>query len=202
MTCWAGPLDEGEAVLKPLREVAPVAAEHVGPMPYPALNSAFDALVPPGMQHYWKANFVTELTDEAIAAHLEHGPKVPVVNSTMHLYSINGACHRVAPGETAFAYRDATFAPVIAGMWPDPSQNEANIAWVRDYYDATAPLSEEGGYINFMAGDDQGANPRQLQGQLRPARRGQAAVRPGQPLPPQPEHQAVDVLGSDPRQGI
>ena len=41
-------------------------------------------------------------------------------------------------------------------MWPDPAQNEANIAWVRDYYDATAPLSEDGGYINFMAGDDQG----------------------------------------------
>jgi len=61
-------------------------------MPYPALNSAFDALVPPGLQHYWKANFVTELTDEAIAAHLEHGPKLPVVNSTVHIYPINGAC--------------------------------------------------------------------------------------------------------------
>ena len=60
-------------------------------MPYPALNSAFDALVPPGLQHYWKANFVTELTDDAIAAHLEHGPRVPVVNSTVHIYPINGA---------------------------------------------------------------------------------------------------------------
>ena len=109
-------------------------------MPYPALNSAFDALVPPGLQHYWKANFVKELTDDAIAAHLEHGPKVPTVNSTVHIYPINGACHRVAPDETAFAYRDATFATVIAGMWPDPAENEANTAWVRDFYDATAPL--------------------------------------------------------------
>ena len=97
VTCWAGPIDEGEAALKPLREVAPVVAEHVGPMPYPALNSAFDALVPPGLQHYWKANFVTELTDDAIAAHVEHGPRVPAVNSTVHIYPINGACHRVAP---------------------------------------------------------------------------------------------------------
>ena len=124
-------------------------------MPYPALNSAFDGLVPPGLQHYWKANFVTELTDDAIAAHLEHGPKVPVVNSTMHIYPINGACHRVEPDATAFAYRDATFATVIAGMWPDPADNEANTAWVKDYYAATAPHSEEGGYVNFMAEDDQ-----------------------------------------------
>jgi FAD/FMN-containing dehydrogenase len=155
IACWAGPIEEGEAALKPFHEVAPVVAEHVGPMPYPALNSAFDALVPPGLQHYWKANFVKELTDEAIDAHLEHGPKLPAVNSTVHIYPINGACHRVAPDATAFAYRDATFATVIAGMWPDPADNDDNIAWVRDFYEATAPHSEEGGYINFMAGDDQ-----------------------------------------------
>ncbi|MEX0755644.1 MAG: FAD-binding oxidoreductase [Actinomycetota bacterium] len=155
VACWAGPIDEGETVLKPLRDVAPTVAEHVGPMPYPALNSAFDALLPPGLQHYWKASFVEELSDELIAAHIEHGPKVPAVSSTMHIYPINGACHRVAPDATAFAHREANFATVIAGMWPDPADNEANTRWVRDYFDATAPLSEEGGYINFMADDDQ-----------------------------------------------
>jgi len=156
VACWAGPLEEGERALQPFHDVAPVVAEFVGPMPYPALNGAFDALLPPGLQHYWKASFVKELTDEAIAAHRVHGPEVPAVNSTMHIYPINGAAHRVAPDATAFAYRDANFATVIAGVWPDPSRNEANIAWVRDYYDATAPHSEEGGYINFMAEDDQG----------------------------------------------
>ncbi len=155
VACWAGPLDRGERALKPLRDVAPVVAEHVGPMPYPMLNSAFDALVPPGLQHYWKANFVTELTDAAIETHLKHGPKVPVVNSTVHIYPINGACHRVASDATAFAYRGANFAPVVAGMWPNPADNKANIQWVRDYYQAIAPHSEEGGYINFMAEDDQ-----------------------------------------------
>jgi hypothetical protein len=156
VACWAGPIDEGAQALKPFHDVAPVVAEFVGPMPYPALNSAFDALVPPGLQHYWKANFVKELTDASIAAHLEHGPKLPAVNSTIHIYPINGAVHRVGPDQTAFAYRDANFATVIAGMWPDPTQNKANIQWVRDYYDATAPHSESGGYINFMAEDDQG----------------------------------------------
>ena len=155
VACWAGQLEQGEKALKPFHDVAPVVAEHVGVMPYPALNGAFDGLVPPGLQHYWKANFVTELTDEAIAAHVEHGPKVPAVNSTVHIYPINGAPHRVASDATAFAYRDANFATVIAGMWPDAADNEANIEWVRDYYAATAPHSEEGGYINFMAGDDQ-----------------------------------------------
>jgi len=155
VACWAGPVEEGEKALKPFHDVAPVFAEHVGPMPYPALNSAFDGLYPPDLQHYWKANFVKELTDDAIAAHVEHGSKVPAMTSTMHIYPINGAVHNVASDETAFAYRDANFATVIAGMWPDPAQNKANIQWVRDYYDATAPLSEEGGYINFMAEDDQ-----------------------------------------------
>jgi FAD/FMN-containing dehydrogenase len=156
VACWAGPLEEGERALKPFHDIAPVVAEFVGPMPYPALNSAFDGLVPPGLQHYWKANFVEELTDEAIAAHAVHGPDVPAVNSTVHIYPINGAAHRVAPDATAFAYRNANFATVIAGMWPEPSENDANIAWVRRYYDATAPHSEEGGYINFMSEDDQG----------------------------------------------
>ena len=141
----------------------------------------------------------SELTDEAIAAHLEHGPKVPVVNSTVHIYPINGACHRVAADATAFAYRDANFATVIAGMWPDPAENEANTQWVRDYYEATAPLSEEGGYINFMAGDDQDRIRANYRGELRPPGRGQAEVRPGQPLPREPEHQALGSTASRPR---
>jgi len=155
VTCWSGPVEEGERAIAPLLEVAPVAAEHVGPMPYPALNGAFDALLPPGLQHYWKADFVRELTDDAIAAHVEHGPRVPCMESTMHMYPIDGACHRVASDETAFAYRDARFACVIAGMWPDPGDNERNTAWVRDYWEAIHPHSERGGYVNFMAGDDQ-----------------------------------------------
>jgi FAD/FMN-containing dehydrogenase len=154
--CWSGSMDRGEREIARLRNLAPVVAEMVGPMPYPALNSAFDALYPPGLQHYWKANFIKELTDEAIQTHIEHASKLPAVTSTVHFYPIDGACHQVPPGANAFAYRDATFANVIAGMWPDPAENEANIAWVRDYYDAVAPLSEPGGYVNFMAEDDQG----------------------------------------------
>jgi FAD/FMN-containing dehydrogenase len=155
VACWTGPLEKGEQALQPIRSAGPVAAELVTTMPFPALNSAFDALLPPGLQHYWKAAFATEITDGAIQAHLQHGPKVPVVNSTMHIYPINGACSRVPGKATAFAFRDARFATVIAGMWPQAQDNAKNIKWVKDYYRAIEPHSSRGGYVNFMADDDQ-----------------------------------------------
>ena len=86
---------------------------------------------------------------------MEHGAKVPSIQSAVHLYPINGAVQRVRSDETAFAYRDVDFSPVIAGMWENPADNEKNIAWVRDYYKALQPFSAEGGYVNFMDGDDQ-----------------------------------------------
>jgi len=95
------------------------------------------------------------LTDAAIEAHLAHGPNVPGVSATMHLYPINGAASRVGSEETAFAYRGATFAPVIVAAWQDPADDQARIQWVRDYYDAIAPHSESGGYLGFTAEDDQ-----------------------------------------------
>lgn len=154
VSCFNGPAEQGADLLAAFRDIAQPVAEHVDVMPYPALNSAFDALIPPGLQHYWKANFVRELTDEAIAAHVEHGPRVPSLQSTMHLYPIDGAVHDVAPNETAFPNRSANFAPVIAGMWEDPADNDANIRWVRDYHAATAPHAETAGYVNFMSEDD------------------------------------------------
>jgi FAD/FMN-containing dehydrogenase len=156
VACWAGPAGEGEQAMEPFRDLAERVGELVTPMPYPAINSLFDELLPPGLQQYWKGSFAKELTDGAIEAHVEHGAQVPTMNCAMHIYPVNGACHRVAADATAYAYRDATFATVIAGAWPDRADNEKNIKWVRDYYKALEPHSEAGGYINFMDGDDQG----------------------------------------------
>ena len=153
--CWNGPHEEAERVLQPLRDAAEVKAESVGVMPFPALQSAFDGLVPKGMQHYWKADFIKELTDEAITAHIEHGKKTPHISSSMHLHPINGAAQRVGADETAFGHRDKSFAPVIVGIWDDPADNEANTQWVKDYYAAIHPHSgSDGGYVNFMSSDD------------------------------------------------
>jgi FAD/FMN-containing dehydrogenase len=154
IACWTGPAADGPKALAPLRDWGPVIGAHVGPMPYPVLNSLFDDLVPAGLQQYWKASFVRELADDAIAAHLEHGARVPCIESGTFLFPIDGACHEVAGDATAFAYRDATFSVVIAGAWPDPRDNERNVAWVRRYHEALRPFSAEGGYVNFMSADD------------------------------------------------
>jgi len=154
VACWSGSPEEGERRFKAFHEVAEVKAEMVGQVPYPAINAAFDGLFPKGIRQYWKGNFVKDLTDEAIAEHVRHGPKAPTVSSTMHLYPINGACHQVAPDATAFGHRDANFSMVVVSAWNDASDDEANIEWVRNYSDAIAPHSEVGGYINFMDDDD------------------------------------------------
>jgi FAD/FMN-containing dehydrogenase len=151
---WSGPVEDGERAMEPFREIAPVVAQMAGPMPYPALNSAFDAIFPKGIRSYWKGSFATELPDAAIEQHVIHGGKVPEVSATMHLYPINGACHEVDADQTAFAYRDATFAQVIVAAWHDPLVDQERIGWVRDYYAATAPYCQAGGYVNFMADDD------------------------------------------------
>jgi FAD/FMN-containing dehydrogenase len=153
---WAGPLDKAEKVLKPFRDVAPIVADGSGALPYPALNGAFDALYPKGLRAYWKGAFVKDLPDAAIAAHVDHGSQVPELTCTMHLYPINGACHRVGANDTAFAYRDATYGMVFLAGWTDPAKDAERIGWLRDYYEALSPYSEPGGYINFMQDDDYG----------------------------------------------
>ncbi len=153
---WSGAPQEAEDAFEPFRRAAPIAAEHVGPMPYPALQSAFDALIPPGLRHYWKSDFAGELSDEAIRTHIEHGSRVPNVTSTMHIYPLGAAVAEVAPDAMAYAHRSAKWAVNVAGMWPDAEDDERMVAWVRDYYDAVHPYSGfEGGYTNFMAADDQ-----------------------------------------------
>jgi FAD/FMN-containing dehydrogenase len=156
VACWSGDPADGERQFKAFHDVAEVKAEMVGPVPYPAVNAAFDGLFPTGIRQYWKGNFVKELTDEAIAAHVQHGPNAPTVSSTMHLYPINGACQDVADDATAFGHRDANFSMVVLAASDDPADDEAHTKWVRDYSDAIAPHSEPGGYINFMDDDDGG----------------------------------------------
>jgi len=151
---WAGPPEQAQKVLQPFLDVAPVVANGTGPLPYPALNAAFDGLYPKGIRAYWKGAFVQELPEQAIAAHVEHGSRVPEMSATMHLYPINGACHRVGPTDTAFAYRDAKYGMVFLASWTDPAKDAERIQWVRDYYQALTPYSEPGGYINFMQDDD------------------------------------------------
>lgn len=152
--CYTGPENQADAVTQPARDVADPLFEHIGPMPYPALQSLFDGLYPPGLQWYWKGDFVRQLSDEAIAEHVKYA-EVPTMHSTMHLYPIDGAVHRVGEHDTAFSYRDVTWSSVIAGVDPDPANNERITQWARDYWEALHPYSAGGAYINFMMEEGQ-----------------------------------------------
>ena len=119
-------------------------------MPYPVLQSAFDGLYPAGLQWFWRADFVNELSDEAIERHIEYGLQSPSVHSTMHLYPIDGAVHRVGPNDTPFSHRQSNWAEIIAGVDPDPRNAERIKQWVVDYWEALHPYSAGGAYVNFL----------------------------------------------------
>ena len=151
---YTGPLDKSEETFKPIRAFRKPALDFVGPLPQPALQTMFDPIYPPGLQWYWRADFVKELSEEAIGKHFEWGQKLPTMHSTMHLYPINGAAGRVAKDATAWTNRDALFAQVMVGVDPDPANNEKTISWAKNYYDALHPYSTGGAYVNFMMDDE------------------------------------------------
>jgi FAD/FMN-containing dehydrogenase len=148
--CYTGPPERADEVLGPVRGFGAPLLDAVMPMPFPVLQSIFDPLYPAGLQWYWRADFFNEISDDAIAIHQEFGEALPTPHSTMHLYPIDGAVHRVSPEATAFAYRDAGWAGVIVGVDPDPA-NAAKIKdWAVRYWDALHPTSAGGAYVNFM----------------------------------------------------
>ena len=155
--CYTGPMDQAAERFSAIRAVGTPAIDHAGPIPWPVLQSAFDALYPAGLQWYWKADFVSDLSDQAIALHVKYAEQLPTLLSTMHLYPINGAVQRVGKNDTAFSFRDANFAEVIVGVDPDPANNTRMIEWARDYWLALHPYSAGGAYLNMIMdeGDDQ-----------------------------------------------
>jgi FAD/FMN-containing dehydrogenase len=148
--CYTGPINKAEKVFKPIRNFRVPALDMVGPIPHPALQSLFDPLYPPGLQWYWKADFVRTLPDEAIALHVKHATKLPTMQSTVHMYPINGAASRVKNGATPWSYRDATWAAVMVGVDPDPANNGKISSWTKEYWSELHPYSAGGAYINFM----------------------------------------------------
>ena len=148
--CCPVPMEEANKLLEPVRQFRKPLLDGVGPVPMPALNSLFDGLFPPGLQWYWKADFVKELSDAAIAEHVKWGSQMPTMHSTMHLYPINGAAHRVGNSDTAWSYRDAVWSQVIVGVDPDPANRGKITDWARGYYDAVHPYGAGGAYVNFM----------------------------------------------------
>jgi hypothetical protein len=165
ISCYNGPAGDAEKALAPMRKALPAPIlDWMGPMPFPAIQSMFDGLLPKGLQWYWKGAYVKELSDRAIDTHLEQAAESPSELSLMHLYPIDGAVHRVGAGETAWSCRDATWSMVIAGIDPNPAKASQLKHWGRNYWEAVNPYTTGGGYVNFMMGDEGDARIRATYG--------------------------------------
>ncbi|AZQ32805.1 FAD-binding oxidoreductase [Streptomyces cyaneochromogenes] len=155
IACWTGPEDEDDRVRERVAALGPVLGRHLERMPYPVINTLFDDLVPAGLYHYWKGTFTHGMSDGAIDAFVEHGGTTPSIQSVTVVYPLDGACRRVGPEETAFSYRDADYSIALSGTFTTRAECEDQKGWVRGFNQALEPHSMEGGYVNFIDGDDQ-----------------------------------------------
>jgi len=154
--CYSGPSEDAAAAIAPLLEATPEPLLHgVQEMPLPALQGAFDPVYPAGDQWYWRADFVREIPDAAVDLHAKFGAEMPTWQSTMHLYPMDGAVHDVDASDTAWAYRDANWGSVFAGVDNDPANAEKIKRWTVDYFEALHPYSAGGAYVNMMMDEGQ-----------------------------------------------
>ena len=139
--CYAG--EDDSPALQAARSWGKPLLDGIAPVPMPAWNSAFDGVYPAGDQWYWRGEFVREIPDASIEQHVAFGAELPTWKSTMHLYPIDGAGSRVASGDTAWAYRDAVWAQVIAGVDPDAANADAIRDWAVSYSEAVSRTRSE-----------------------------------------------------------
>lgn len=152
--CYAGPLAEGEAEVKPLRDHGSPILELVGPQPYVDLQRAFDAGMPSGLRWYSKAHYLDGLSDEVIDGTLRRTEAMPGTASMVYFEREAGAIGRVAPDATAFPHRGAAYGLHIFPGWTDASEDAAHIEWARDLHADLAPFATGGAYQNLLNGDE------------------------------------------------
>jgi FAD/FMN-containing dehydrogenase len=156
VSCYVGSEEDAAKALAPLLDALPEPLlPGTGPMPHPALQSAFDGVYPPGDQWYWRADFVEEIPDEAVEIHARFGAEMPTWKSGMHMYPIDGAAHDMDPSDTAWNYRDARWGSVMVGVDPDPANADVIRQWSVDYFEALHPYSAGGAYVNMMMDEGQ-----------------------------------------------
>nr|WP_235728482.1 FAD-binding oxidoreductase [Halosimplex carlsbadense] len=159
-TFYAGDMEEGEAVLQPIRDVGAPIADAVGPHPYTGWQQAFDGLAPAGNRHYWKSHNFDELTDGMIETFIEYGKTIPTPETEIAIPHLGGAMNEKPVGATAYPHRDFEFTMVLHTQWMDSEQDEECITWTREMHEAMAPHATGGVYANFVpeeVGDQQAA---------------------------------------------
>jgi FAD/FMN-containing dehydrogenase len=147
--CYIGPLDEGEKVVRQLREYGAPVEDRIAPMSYLQIQSAGDSIFPRGRRYYWKAQFLREISDQAIDILLATYATAPN-ESLLVLQQVGGAIARVPIAETPYANRDALYDCFPISIWDNPAEDEAHIRWARDLWDAMRPFSTGGVYANNL----------------------------------------------------
>ena len=156
---YVGPIEEGEHVLRPIREFGSPLADRVRPMAYIELQTMLDASNAPGFRNYFKSNFLKGLSDDAIDTMVSHCRTLPSSMSRMVIEHLGGAAGRVGKDETAFDHRDAHYNLVVIGTWSDPAESDRNIGWARELWEAMQPFSTDGVYVNYLGQEgDEGAD--------------------------------------------
>jgi FAD/FMN-containing dehydrogenase len=147
---YSGSVEDGEAVIQPLRELGEPLIDMSGPWPWLALQSGFDAVFPKGQLRYWKSRALAELTEAAIDDIVDFGSRRPAPISDVVIWHHGGAMSRAPEDATAYAGRDAQFLVTAEASWTDPTQTEEAIAWARALWAAMGRHSDSGGvYLNF-----------------------------------------------------
>lgn len=153
-----GPMAEGEAIAKPIKAFGTPVMDHMGPIPYCMQNSLLDAAFPKGALNYWKAQFLKELTDDAIRTLVECAGAAPSPMCQIVLEHFHGKASRVGVSETACAMRLSGFNVVIASQWMNPADTARGTQWCRDTFKALQPYFGTARYVNYLA-DDETDNP-------------------------------------------
>ena len=143
---------EGKSLLRPLRRFGTPVLDDIG-RPYVEMQRIVEPMFPPGRLNYWKANFVDDLSNELIHILVAAYRRVPSRYSNIALEPMGGAIARVRDSGTAFHHCTSAYSLLLLGGWLEASQSEANIAWARDLWDATRPLSSSAVYINYLGAE-------------------------------------------------
>lgn len=156
---YAGDVDEGMQALQPLREFGTPFADISQPMPYTAVQSAFDGFFPrEHFQSYWKSTFLKELSDDAIDVIAEKANQRPSPLSMMVTFLWGGAINKVGSEDTAFTERSAPWMASVDGNWTDPAANEGNVGWVRDTWSEISKFGTGSVYLNFTGISGEGTD--------------------------------------------
>jgi len=154
--CYAGPVDEGERVIRPLKAFAPPLVDLIGPMRFIDFQRISDGSWVPGFQNYWKSTYLAGLPDAAIDALVHFAFTITSPLSDMKIAHQGGAVARIPEEATAFGNRRASLNLNINTRWVDTGEADRHIAWTRALFDGMQPFSTGGVYVNFLGneGDD------------------------------------------------